>query len=99
MRKAAIAIAVLFLATGTAHAGMCNSYICGKVEVHHCLVKPSYNNGKFWSEQTTINIPLKEDKKGNFVDENVASGVFVYGPSNPTYYLNGKRYPCKDVSE
>ena len=97
MRTIAIgAIAALFLATGTAHAGMCSNYLCGEVEVHHCLAKPGYNDGKFWSYQTTINIPLKDGEQEQRV-RNVTSGLFVHDTETDkaAYYLKGKRYSCK----
>jgi len=61
-------IAALVLATGTAHAGNCSSYQCGKIEVHSCYIKPSYNNDKFASDETTINIPegmRNKTRRGN----------------------------------
>ena len=93
-------IAALFLAMGTAHAGMCDNYLCGEVEVQVCLVKPGYNNGKFWSYQTNINIPLGSDPE--HLTPNATSGLFVGEPGTDhkgTYYLKGKRYRCKDVSK
>jgi len=94
-------VAALFLETGTAHAAMCSNYLCGKVEVHSCLVKPSYNDNKFWSIQTTINIPINT-QDDNIQDDNYEapnSGVFVGGldTGRATYYLKGKRYKCERV--
>ena len=59
--------------------------------MHVCLAKPGYNDGKFWSHQVTINIPL--DDPEHYLPN---SGVFVGGPdSEGVYYLKGKRHSCK----
>jgi hypothetical protein len=99
MMKYALALgAALFLTTGTAHAGNCSSYQCGKIEVHSCYVKPSYNNNKFASHQATINIP--EGMQNKTRRGNSTSGAFIQNDITGTtaYYLNGKRYRCKDVT-
>ena len=86
-------VAALFLA-GTAYAGNCRNYRCGKVEVQACLYK---EDGKVAGEQIAIQIPNDFDNKVG--REQWTSGTFYYnGIEDPIgYFIKGKRYKCQEL--
>jgi hypothetical protein len=57
------------------------------IHIHSCYVKPSYNNDKFASDETTINIP--EGIRNKTRRGNSTSGAFIHND------ITGR---CKDIS-
>jgi hypothetical protein len=79
-----VSIAVLFLATGTAHAVRALDYRCGKTNITISAAKgPSGVIG------TSIEIVRPDNAR--------SSGQVIFGKDNSSIYyvLGGKRYKCK----
>ena len=88
-------IAVLFLATGTAHARNVRDYQCGKTQITAAITK---DTGTPVAYQITITRPLADLPKNRHP---ITSGTFVFKEiDDPVgYFVNGKRYKCKEIPE